>query len=343
MRLILHIGTEKTGSTAIQQHLLANRAVMAEGGAHLCESAGQGNHRALVAAFMPDDFHDDFLRARKLVDRDVRDVWRERLLEAFAAEAEAARARADVFVVSSEHFHSRLLEPASVARLAAFLHPLFTEVSVLCYLRRQDEMALSFYSEKLRAGFVPPEILPLRNVRRRQGSLPPYFDFEALLDRWSDAFGPSSVAPRLYQADSLVAGDVVLDFFRVAGLGTPDARMPEAANPALCLAAQAALRRYNEMCGGQDVAARDHHRRNRQALVRYLHTQPGGDRGQLPLREEARAFYTAFAAANSRVAARWFERDRLFHENFSVYPETPQSVDWEAVAALFAGFLASKC
>ena len=291
---------------------------------------------------MPDDFHDDFLRARGLLDSDARNAWRAEFLEAFAAEAEAAKADADVFVVSSEHFHSRLLEACSVKQLAAFLDRLFSDVSVVCYLRRQDEMALSFYSEKLRAGFIPPEILPLRNLRRRQGTLPPFFDFESLLDRWSEAFGPRRLSPRLYQTESLFHGDVVQDFFQLADLGPPEIRLPSAANASLCLAAQAALRRYNEICGGQDVAARDRHRPNRQALVAYLQAQGGQDRGQLPTREDARAFYGAFAASNNRVAARWFQRAQLFQEDFSVYPEQSQAVDWEAVASLFAGFAASQ-
>lgn len=342
MRLILHIGTEKTGSTAIQQHLVANRASLADRGVRLGESARQGNHRPLVAAFMPDDFHDDFLRVRNLVETGVRDAWREEFLDRFAAEVEAAKADADAFVVSSEHFHSRLLRAASVAQLAAFLAPLVSGISVVCYLRRQDEMALSFYSEKLRAGFVPPEILPLSNLLRLQGALPPYFDFESLLDRWSNAFGEQVMIPRLYRADCLVGGDVVQDFFRTAGLGLPDIRLPRAANPSLCQAAQSALRRYNERCGGQDVAARDRHRRERQLLVSYLEAQGGDDRGQLPTRDEARAFYRAFAAANTRVARRWFQRDCLFDEDFTAYPEVPDAVDWESVAGLFAGFLAEQ-
>ncbi|MEQ8517032.1 MAG: hypothetical protein RIC38_15655 [Chromatocurvus sp.] len=342
MRLILHIGTEKTGSTAIQHHLLANRHALARRGVRLPESPRQGNQRDLVAAFMPGDFHDDFLRTRDLVDADVRDAWRTEFLEAFAAEIEAAKADADVFVVSSEHFHSRLLQPDSVAQLATFLDPLFNDISVICYLRRQDEMALSFYSEKLRAGFIPPEILPLCNIRRLQGDLPPYFDFEALLERWGEAFGRGRMAPRLYEADSLANADVVEDFFQQADLGSPETRLPEAANPSLSHAAQATLRRYNTLCGGHHVAARDRHRRNRQALVDYLRTQGGEDRGELPTRETARAFYTAFSTSNHRVATRWFARDRLFQENFSVYPEESGVTDWESVASLLAGFLAEQ-
>lgn len=340
MRLILHIGTEKTGSTAIQAQLLADRGALAGRGIQLCSTAGEGNHRALVAAFMPEDCQDDFLRNHNLVDTAARDAWRADFLQAFSAEVQAAKAVADVFVVSSEHFHSRLLQPDSVARLADFLHPLFSEVSVVCYLRRQDEMALSFYSEKLRAGFIPPEILPLRNVRRRAGSLPPFFDFESLLQRWERAFGARCISPRLYPSGSLAGDDVVQDFFQTVGLGTLACRPPEIVNPALSQAAQAALKLYNEGCGGQEEAARDRHRHYRQRLVDYLHSLPAKDRGQLPARDDARTFYQAFSASNARVATHWFGRTALFNEDFSVYPQEPQAVDWVSAARLLADFVA---
>ncbi|MEJ2523509.1 MAG: hypothetical protein P8080_11660, partial [Gammaproteobacteria bacterium] len=67
-----------------------------------------------------------------------------------------------------------------------FLQPLFEEVRVRVYLRRQDELALSFYSQKLRAGFIPPSIMPLANLKRPRQ---PYFDFDALLSRWAAVFG----------------------------------------------------------------------------------------------------------------------------------------------------------
>ena len=344
MRLILHVGTEKTGSTAIQQHLLINRETLAERGVHLCRSLGGGNHRALVAAFMPPDTLDDFLRAQNLADAEQRAVWAAGVLDGFAAEVAAAKADAgmETVVVSSEHFHSRLLEPDSVTRLATFLDGLFTDVSVICYLRRQDQMALSFYSQKLRAGFVPPEILPLSKVRRRADSLPPYFDFDSLLHRWSEAFGASRVRPRLYQTESFAGGDVVEDFFQTAGLGVPDSRLPRAANPSLCRASQVALRVFNAQCGGYDPATRDCHGSRRRALVDYLERTGGDDRGQLPTRDEAQAFYAAFASSNARVAARWFQRESLFTEDFSAYPDTSQPVDWEDAATRLAGFMVEE-
>jgi hypothetical protein len=342
MRLILHIGTEKTGSTAIQQHLLENRDSLTARGVRVCESLGSGNHRALVAAFMPVGAEDDYLRALAFDSEEARAAWRSETLDAFRKEVDAARDACDTLVVSSEHFHSRLLQPVSVQALADFLQPLFRDIEVLVYLRRQDEMALSFYSEKLRAGYVPPDILPLRNVQRRKAGLPPYFDFEGLLDRWASAFGEANVSPRLYQRERFTGGDVVSDFFAAAGLGAVVSRLPRAANPALSSAAQAALRLFNQRCGGNDVAVRDRHRATRHALVAHLQAQDAGDRGVLPVADEAEAFHTAFSASNARVAQRWFGREALFPEDFSSYPDAAPVTDWAAAAELLADFLAAR-
>jgi hypothetical protein len=338
VRAVLHIGTEKTGSSSLQAYLSRGAGELARSGVHCCTSAGRGNNRALAAAFMEPGESDDYTRLHGLDDTGARASWRAEFLEAFAAEV--ASCRADVFVVSSEHFHSRLLEPAQVAGLAAFLDPLFDDIQVRVYLRRQDELALSFYSQKLRAGFIPPTILPIANVRRPRRNPPPYFDFEALLGRWADAFGEAAVHPCLYDRGVLQGGDVVSDFCQFAGLPLLDLALPEPVNTALSAPAQAALLRFNECCAG-DRESRDRHRSTRDALAAYLQAH-GTGASVLPPRAEAEEFYAAFAAGNAAVARRWFGRDRLFAEDFSRYPETPAPVDWERAAELLAGFAASR-
>lgn len=338
MRLVLHIGTEKTGSTAIQQHLGLNAEQLAEVGIARCDTGGSGNQRALASAFMDDDRADEYLRLHGYVDPGARAEWRDALLASLAAEVAAAREYADVFVISSEHFHSRLLSQASVSRLAAAITGEFTGCRVIAYLRRQDEMALSFYSQKLRAGYVPPTILPMAGVAGK--TLPPYFDFESLLRRWAVAFGDDTVEPVVYPGGNAPSGDVVDDFFARLGVAFALERAPGAINPALSVAAQDALLAFNGQAG-RDAADREFHRVTRRKLLAYLERH-GVGAGRLPLRDEALAFYAAFRASNQRVAERWFDGGAMFSEDFSAYPEQAQPADWETVATLFAGFAASQ-
>ena len=51
--LILHIGTEKTGTTSIQEFLGINRAALAEQGLHVPEFLGARTHR--WAAYMAEN------------------------------------------------------------------------------------------------------------------------------------------------------------------------------------------------------------------------------------------------------------------------------------------------
>jgi len=335
VRAVIHIGTEKTGSSSLQSYLSKTSDELARRGIHCCTSAGAGNNRALVAAFMGAGESDDYTRLHGLDDPGARKAWRERFIESFLAEVAACSGH--TFVISSEHFHSRLVDGDSIVSLAAFLRPLFDDIQLRVYLRRQDELALSFYSQKLRAGFVPPSIMPLANLKRPRQ---PYFDFEDLLSRWATAFGAEALHPALYDRKRLQGGDVVCDFCDFAGLPLIDVALPEPVNTSLSAPAQAALLRFNECCAG-DRESRDRHRSTRDALAAWLQAH-GAGASVLPRRAEAEAFYGAFADGNAAVARRWFGRERLFSEDFTRYPEAPEPVDWERAASLLAGFAASR-
>ena len=86
MRAVLHIGTEKTGSSSLQAYLSRGAGELARSGVHCCSSAGHGNNRALAAAFMDPGESDDYTRLHGLDDEAARASWRAAFLEAFAAE-----------------------------------------------------------------------------------------------------------------------------------------------------------------------------------------------------------------------------------------------------------------
>ena len=86
MRCILHIGTEKTGSTSLQTALSVNREHLSERGIFYSKAAGTLNSRALAAAFCQYS-SDDYLARLGLEDTTQHTFWRERLLDKIREEA----------------------------------------------------------------------------------------------------------------------------------------------------------------------------------------------------------------------------------------------------------------
>ena len=334
MRCIIHIGTEKTGSTAIQEYLSGAGEKFRDAGIHVCTSAGKGNNRALPAAFMSADKTDDYLRAQKIEARAPRATWKARLLHSFSKEVQDAGANADAFLLSSEHFQSRLTSPEEVVELHSFLATLFDEFEIICYLRRQDQMALSRYSQALRAGYTPASPLP-RRTGKGAHRVPHYFDFESLLNRWADAFGEQSIKPRVYSRAALDEGDIVSDFLVAIGVASPRETPSRKKNIAMSAAAQTVLFGVNKRLSECDWhSARD----IRLPLVEYLEAHAPGKSRQ-PTVSQAVAFYRVFEHSNSAVAKRWFGRDSLFEAEFSEYPAEEQTVDAGEVAELLADFM----
>ena len=307
MRCILHIGTEKTGSTSLQTALSANRKHLRERGIFYSKAAGTLNSRALAAAFCHYS-SDDYLARLGIADITQHTSWRNNLFDKIREEVVSAQTGHDTFVLSSEHFSSRLISEQQIASLRSFLLTLFTDFDVACYLRRQDRMAVSRHNEVLRAGFAEP-ILP--NVQASE-SLPLLFDFEALLTRWSELAGQLALKPRIYDKKALVDGDVVDDFSKTF-LHT---RLPERplrqANVALSKPAQDALHMFNKAMGPKTRQALSQARRK---LSQYLELHAPGQ-GRQPTSDEAKKFYTLFKQGNDRVARTFFKEEILFPEDF---------------------------
>ena len=317
MRCILHIGTEKTGSTSLQTALSVNRQHLSERGIFYSKEAGRLNSRALAAAFCHYS-SDDYLARLGIEDTTQHISWRDKLLDKIREEVGTAQTSHDTFLLSSEHFSSRLVSEEQIASLKSFLLTLFADFDVACYLRRQDRMAVSRHNEVLRAGFAEP-ILP--NVQTSD-SLPLLFDFEALLRRWSKLAGQSALKPRIYDKKALVDSDIVDDFSKTF-LHT---RLPERplrqANVALSKPAQDALHMFNTAMGPSTRQALSQARRK---LSQYLEIHAPGQ-GRQPTSDEARKFYTLFKPGNDRVARTYFKEEILFPEDFdSEYPEIEDS------------------
>ncbi len=279
-RLLLHIGTHKTGSTTLQHVLRRNRSAL---------------RRCGVAAIeFPAGFGD--LARRRAADPALVAELRAALRPALETDASTAVVSWEGFSGDSRRGYDNAPVMAEQARAILEGH----DVRVLVYLRRQDELIESVYVQQIHGGasLAFDEFL---------AALPPHaFDWERFLTPWAERFGTEALVVRPYDRRALPEpDDLVHDFLRQLGLAVTDLefrdRLPRL-NRGYDRVALEIARRVNPRL---DAAERTELRRRLQATgTRGPHAPHG------LLTASARAGIVArHAAANDRVAAR-FVADR---------------------------------
>ncbi|MEY8831012.1 sulfotransferase [Sedimentitalea sp. XS_ASV28] len=238
MKLSLHIGTPKSGTTTIQRFLQQNRDLLQANGVCVPTSAGVSNQRRLAAMFLDDDVVDDFFRRLNLQDREKRLAakrqWRTDL------SAEIAAQPCSHVVMSSEHLQSRLQNPEGIRALARYLREHFSDIHIILYIRDPLDTLVSLYSSAVKSGSTLAQ-LPL--------PLPPLWtniaDHRATIRRWQENFSPDALRLRLFQKDDFLHGDLLSDFIAAADLPELDYARPERANESLDRLGLELLRRLN--------------------------------------------------------------------------------------------------
>lgn len=296
-RLILHIGPMKTGSTAIQRWLGHSHASLSAAGFFLPRALTSNASRLAVISLSRRD-------GKALTEFD------EKRLADFQAEIGNMPAATPCAIVSGEMLGQKLRTADAVASLRDLLAPYFSDIRVVAYLRRQDQLSLSHYSTALRLG------------ERRARPLHKVFDFDEMLSAWAEVFGRDAMTVRIFDRKRLVNGDVVEDFASVLGLPftKTDAKARDE-NPSLLPNAQAFLARLAASVrdAGYDrpfMGIRDH-----DLIVQLLNKQYAG-KGFMPARADAMKFCSQAEDSNERVRRAWFpDQERLFSDDFSAYPE----------------------
>jgi len=182
--LVLHIGTEKTGSTTIQRSLAANRELLGTDGVDIVPAPAV---RGLLGCGLRTKGHPDPAPLRRSLDRH------------------------HMTIVSSELFQSRLARSRQVQRLASFCRSLgASEIRIIVYLRRPAELVNSMVATAARI-----------NAGRKQSILSVYMrnicDHKSTLQRWSQSFGREAVRARLFNPSAFHDADLVSDFLQAAG------------------------------------------------------------------------------------------------------------------------------
>lgn len=216
MKLILHIGTVKTGTTTAQAWFSANREALARRGVWYPTALpatdvrpGGRNHPFVVDIVLSPEY------------------FRRNALAAFRSEYDRMRNAGCRFcVISFEDLYFRLGSAQTVASLAEFLRGYFESVEVVIYLRPQIDTAISFASSASKLGVVVDKKWFLGQSFNRS-----VFDYDAAVRRWEGAFGPNNVKCLSYK-NARPFTDYVSD---LAALNRLEFRSVENLNLSVCV------------------------------------------------------------------------------------------------------------
>lgn len=313
MKLILHIGCEKTGTTTIQRVLSKNRDLLLQQGVVFPKLFGSPNHMEIGVACANDTASSE-LRLVELKRQDCTfEQYRQRL--SASLQQEFSRPGIETAIISNEHLHSRLCRDEEVERLAAFIRPFADEVKVLVYLRRQDRLAVSLNSTRIRLGGNAPIFPPAGPL-----NLPPYFDFDAMLSRYANVFGENNIEVRDYDALAHRGIDIVEEFLRQCDLALsyePNGRN----NVSLSFDQIVFLMKFNERF---PLIVDEKINEDRGPIHQVIANVCADGAKFRPARADAMRFYDLFKSGNARVGEKYLglaPGEMPFDENFDEYPE----------------------
>lgn len=237
MRILLHIGMAKAGSSALQDALGGSHRALAARGALYPRRLGgttYSSHSLLLPAvcdwrgsrslqFAPEDRGPSLEPASRV------------FLDALRAEIAASAPRA--LILSSEHLF-RVLPDGGTERLPALLAGLGGTdggaPTVIAYLRRPSEHYLSGLQQHLKASH---EVKTPRAPRYRN-----------VLESYAAMFGADALALQLYHRPAFVEGDIVADFaarhLAAFGVTRADIAPPDRTNDTLSAESADVSRRF---------------------------------------------------------------------------------------------------
>lgn len=308
MKAIVHIGAPKTGSSTIQEFLFNNAKPMAAQGFRFHRNVkGRGSQFEYPLAALASI--DKLLPGVEEQTRYSSTDLATHKATGAAIEAELAANRATwtepVALFSSEHIYPWLKSVNAMQALDRIFTKHFDDVSYILYIRNQEDLIVSEYSEILKRG----------SNQRLQGLIDQRsisLDHEPRIRMWVEAVGHERFDLRLLDPTYLKDGDLLADFAAACGFSLDGLEIPPRINESLSAPAAECLRSLNERIPQLLHNARPNPLRF--GLVTQLMQLTPDDAPKLALSSDQRTqIMSGVGEANERLRADFFpDRPSLF-------------------------------
>mgnify|MGYP006430976677 CR=1 FL=1 len=189
MRLILHIGTAKTGTTTLQRWLSTNRDALKSQGIWYAKSLGSPSNRKISICCRDADKPDDGFWQNGITNPEQHRKFCAQVKEDFDRELEAAfEQKCKYFIISNEHLQSRLTSENMVRRVQDFVGHSFQSIQVIVHFRPQIDTALSRASTASKSG-GKVNYQWFQNIDPNNH----FYNYLKLINYWESVFGSENV------------------------------------------------------------------------------------------------------------------------------------------------------
>ena len=196
-KLFLHIGTNKAGSSAIQEFLAGNEAALKKLGYLYPQTGRVSNAHYRISGCLR-------IGVNPPLDGTV--LSKQQIENRLFAEIEESGC--DRIIISSEYF-VLCRNPAKVKNFFSG-----RELRIIVYLRRHDEWFESLYNQGVKTSPVDPRwgnsikaFIAYITKKKHQE-----FNFWKLLQPWAKVFGQSNIVVRPFEKEQFKGSDICLDF-----------------------------------------------------------------------------------------------------------------------------------
>ncbi len=305
--LYLHIGTAKTGTTAIQHYCVQNRRALKKRGycfprATFFNPRITGERNAFF--LMEDARNPDGSFASPKGEAN----WR-RHMRFIAA---LFRRYPNVILSDEGLWNSRVAFRGVWRDLKAEADARGYQVRIIVYLRRQDQFLSSLWAQKLR---YPPElgVEYTWEDMLAQADDKVRLDYHAALEEIAGYFGRENITVRIYDRQRFPQGNIIADFLELLGLPI-DEKLDalKSSNPSLYGNAMEIVRLIDAL----PRIRPEQQRAAVSAAIACCAAEGGAKRPTMFSPDECRAFLARYAESNRLLARDYFgdEDARLFSE-----------------------------
>lgn len=315
---ILHIGTEKTGTSTIQTFLNENRDELKDDGIFYPETQLAGSQWEFVALSHPKPWEMDIGRKLNIGNASEKASFQNIFIENLNTQF-LSKTDAETLVLSSEHFQSRLISVEMIEALKAILDQWVDSYKVIVYFRRQDELAVSHYTTRVKSGYQGKDVfLP------KTGESLLYFEYDKLVERWSEVFGKGNIGAGLYAAVKSQPNGLLLDFCRLANINYKDKTFPAWENKSISVEGLKFIQSINRYYDGNEELE------SQLEKAQIIDITSNTNNGKFyPISKAvAKAFYLQFEDSNNRLQKTIFPNLPLplFKEDFLEYPDEAEAI-----------------